>query len=112
MASIKKISCKLCKNKKSNTTSRIFIPSTLECNELVFFAIDNVYSAIDTPDGKRQLHGTGTTVYQEIGEGRVVSYFFFFSIKLEMPLDQGRYIRRTTIFIFSFCIGLVAQLNG
>lgn len=65
----------------------IFIPSTLECNKLVFFAIDNVYSAIDTPDGNRQLHGTGTTVYQEIGEGRVVSYFFFFSIKLGMPLD-------------------------
>ena len=26
-------------------------------------------------------------------------------------LNQGRYIRRTTIFIFSFCIGLVTQLN-
>ena len=25
---------------------------------------------------------------------------------------QGRYIRRTSIFIFSFCIGLVTQLNG
>ena len=25
---------------------------------------------------------------------------------------QGRYIRRKTIFIFSFCIGLVTQLNG
>ena len=25
--------------------------------------------------------------------------------------DQGRYIRRATIFIFSFCIGLVTQLN-
>ena len=25
---------------------------------------------------------------------------------------QGRYIRRTTIFIFSFCLGLVTQLNG
>ena len=25
---------------------------------------------------------------------------------------QGRYIRRATIFIFSFCIGLVTQLNG
>ena len=25
---------------------------------------------------------------------------------------QGRYIRRTTIFIFSFCIELVTQLNG
>ena len=25
---------------------------------------------------------------------------------------QGRYMRRTTIFIFSFCIGLVTKLNG
>ena len=25
---------------------------------------------------------------------------------------QGLSIRRTTIFIFSFCIGLVTQLNG
>ena len=25
---------------------------------------------------------------------------------------QGRYIRSTTIFIFSFCIELVTQLNG
>ena len=27
-------------------------------------------------------------------------------------LNQGPYIRRTTIFIFSFCVGLVTQLNG
>ena len=27
-------------------------------------------------------------------------------------LNQGRYIRRTTIFIFCFCIGLVTQFNG
>ena len=27
-------------------------------------------------------------------------------------LTQGRCIRRTTVFIFSFCIGLVTQLNG
>ena len=26
--------------------------------------------------------------------------------------NPGRYIRRTTIFIFSFCRGLVTQLNG
>ena len=29
-----------------------------------------------------------------------------------MMLNQGRYIRRETIFIFSFCLGLVTQLNG
>ena len=26
--------------------------------------------------------------------------------------NQGCYIRKKTIFIFSFCIGLVTQLNG
>ena len=26
--------------------------------------------------------------------------------------EQGHYIRRTNIFIFSFCIGFVTQLNG
>ena len=26
--------------------------------------------------------------------------------------DQGRHIRRTTIFIFFFCIGLATQVNG
>ena len=36
--------------------------------------------------------------------------FQTFSIKLE--IYQGHYIRRTTIFIFSFCVGLVTQLNG
>ena len=29
-----------------------------------------------------------------------------------ITLDQECYIRRTTIFIFSFCIGLVTQLNS
>ena len=29
----------------------------------------------------------------------------------DVMYDQGRYIRRTTIFIISFCIGLVTQLN-
>ena len=65
----------------------IFIPSTLKRRKLVFFAIDNADLSINTPERKRQLQGTGTVVYQEIGEGHAVSYFFFVSIKLEMPLD-------------------------
>ena len=35
-----------------------------------------------------------------VGEGLLKAFY------------QGRYIRRITIFIFSFCIGLVTQLNG
>ena len=41
----------------------------------VFFATENFNLAIDTPDGKKQLHGTGTVVYQEITEGHAVRGF-------------------------------------
>ena len=43
----------------------VFIPSVISKENPVFFATDNVDLAIDTPDGKRQLHGTGTVVYQQ-----------------------------------------------
>ena len=36
----------------------------------------------------------------------------FFRVCFHDVLEQGRYIRRTTIFIFSLCIALVTQLNG
>ena len=39
-------------------------------------------------------------------------YFSGNSFQIHCMYDQGRYIRRTTIFIFSFCVGLVTQLNG
>ena len=42
-----------------------FIPSTINKENPVFFAMDNVDLTIDTPDGKRQLHGTRTVVYQQ-----------------------------------------------
>ena len=37
--------------------------------------------------------------------------FLFLEVTLHRLYDQGRCIRRTNIFIFSFCIGLVTQLN-
>ena len=49
---------------------------------------------------------------------KCVFLFLKFGISLKLYSDrdsafeQRRYIRRTTIFIFSFCIGLVTQLNG
>ena len=43
----------------------VFIPSTLKEGQPIYFAIDNVGLKIDTPDGKGQLHGTGTVVYQK-----------------------------------------------
>ena len=36
----------------------------------------------------------------------------FSKLLQQFLLNQGRYIKRTTIFISSFCIGLVTRLNG
>ena len=41
------------------------MPSTIKENQPIYFAIDNVDLKVGTPDGKRQLHETGTAVYQE-----------------------------------------------
>ena len=54
-----------------------FILSTLERNKPIYFAIDNVDLAVDTSDGKNQLHGTGTVVYQEIRECEIVRLSYF-----------------------------------
>lgn len=35
-------------------------------NRYLFFAIDNVDFAEDTPDGKRTLHGTAMAIYQKV----------------------------------------------
>ena len=50
---------------KRTENNGVFIPSTINKENLVFFAVDNVDLTIDTSDGKRQLHGTGTVVYQQ-----------------------------------------------
>ena len=47
---------------KRTETNRVFIPSTINKQNPVFFNAD---LTIDTPDGKMQLYGTGTKVYQQ-----------------------------------------------
>ena len=51
---------------KTNNTNPpgVFVPCTLDENHPIFLAINNVDLKIDTPDGKRLQHGTGTAVYQ------------------------------------------------
>ena len=61
--------------KQKEEDNGIFIYSNLKRGEVVFFALDNVDPAIGTSDGKKQLHGTGTVVYQEITEGHVARGF-------------------------------------
>ena len=50
---------------KKKENSGVFIPSTLKEDQPIYFAIGNVDLKIDTPDGKGQLHGTGTVAYQK-----------------------------------------------
>ena len=51
------------REKKAN--NGLIIPSTLEEGQPIYFVIDNADLKIDTPDGKGQLHGTGTIVNQK-----------------------------------------------
>ena len=48
---------------KRTENNGVFIPSTINKENPVFFAIDNADLTIDTPDGKG--YGTGTVVYQQ-----------------------------------------------
>ena len=43
----------------------VFIPTGFVPGKTTFFGIDNGAVKIDTPDGKKQLHGTITAAYQE-----------------------------------------------
>ena len=50
---------------REKANNGVFIPSTLKEVQPIYFAIDNIDLKIDTPDGKGQLHGTGTIVNQK-----------------------------------------------
>ena len=51
---------------KMIANDNIYIPSNLMDGKFTFFAVDNVDFKEDTPDGKRTLHGTVMTVYQQV----------------------------------------------
>ena len=58
---------------KKEQNNGVFVPTSVKKNHPIYFAIDNVDLKIDTCDGKRQLHGTGTAVYQQKREENEVS---------------------------------------
>ena len=43
----------------------VYLPPDAVPGRRVFFAIDNIDFAEDTPDGKRNLHGTAMAIYQK-----------------------------------------------
>ena len=52
----------------------VFIPLNMSVDRPITFAIDNIDLKIDTPDGKHQLHGTATVVYQQKSEDEQVQH--------------------------------------
>ena len=70
---------------KQEANGGVFVPSSLSNNKPLFFAIDNTDLSIDTPDGKKQLHGTAIAVFQQKDTYDKVSfltliYCFLFSL--------------------------------
>ena len=49
---------------KKTEKNGTFVPSAINENQIIYFAIDNVDLKVHNPDGKGQLHGTGIAVYQ------------------------------------------------
>jgi hypothetical protein len=51
--------------KRIDQHNGVYLPPDFVKNRYIFFAIDNVDFAEDTPDGKRTLHGTAMAIYQQ-----------------------------------------------
>lgn len=51
----------------------VYLPQDFVKHRHIFFAIDNVDFAEDTPDGKRTLHGTAMAIYQKTEPGDKVA---------------------------------------
>ena len=55
--------------KEVKENNGVYIPTGLDPEIPLFFAIDNIDLTIDTYDGKNQLHGTTSVVFQRKGNG-------------------------------------------
>ena len=60
--------------KRRAENDNVFIPLNISVDRSITFAIDNIDLKIDTPDGKHQLHGTATVVYQQKFEDEQIQY--------------------------------------
>ena len=83
----------------------IFIPPDVVSGRRVFFVVDNVDFAEDTPDGKRTMHGTAMAIFQRKHPGdvtysrtQVVYNIYYF---LKPPL------RALILVSLTRCIGIV-----
>ena len=72
--------------KRMELNDGLYIPPDLVLGRHVFFAVDNVDFAEDTPDGKNTFHGTAIAIYQRQEPGDVAS---------ELTVDPGDQCRRS-----------------
>ena len=71
--------------KRMELNDGLYIPPDLVLGRHVFFAVDNVDFAEDTPDGKNTFHGTAMAIYQRQEPGDVAP---------ELTVDPGDQCRR------------------
>ena len=55
--------------KRMMNTHGLYLPPDFILERYIFFAVDNVDFAEDTPDGKRTLYGTAMAIYQRCHDG-------------------------------------------
>ena len=72
--------------KRMELNDGLYIPPNVVLGKHVFFAVDNVDFAEDTPDGKNTFHGTAMAIYQRQKPGDVAS---------ELTVDRGDQCRRS-----------------
>ena len=71
--------------KRMELNDGLYIPPDLVLGRHVFFAVDNVDFAEDTPDGKNTFHGTAMAIYQRQEPGDVAP---------ELTVDPGDQCRK------------------
>ena len=55
-----------------NNNNGVYLPTNIVLGRFLFFAVDNIDFAEDTPDGKNTLHGTAMAIYQQRLDGDFV----------------------------------------
>ena len=72
--------------KRMELNNGLYIPPDVVFGRHVFFAVDNVDFAEDTPDGKNTFHGTAMAIYQRQEPDDVA---------VELAVDPGDQCRRS-----------------
>ena len=83
--------------------------TNIKKNNPIYFAINNVDLKIDTCDGKRQLHGTGTAVYWQKLEENVVGREHNL-IKISKHKPENNVILALVCSLRTLCISQISSV--